>query len=310
MEGIKILATGYYVPPRIVTNATFEEQLDTSDAWITSRTGISKRHFVDDQSNVDIGYAAAMQAIENESIDAAKIGLIIVATMTPDTFTPSTACLIQERLGLSQEVIAFDISAACSGFVYGLTIMERMLSTMPDKYGLLIGSEVLSRSLDFTDRNTCILFGEGAGAVVVTKRQQLFSSYLDARGEKEGLYMNAVGTDRYLHMAGKEIFKFAVQVIPVCIHRVLQQTDLTLESIDFIVCHQANARIIKYVYEKLKCDPHKFYCNVQDYGNTSAASIPMALAQMDAKGMLQRGMKIICVGFGGGLTWGATILEW
>ncbi|MFV0396029.1 MAG: 3-oxoacyl-ACP synthase, partial [Coprobacillaceae bacterium] len=163
MKGLKVLSTGYYAPEKVVSNFDFEKQMDTSDEWIVKRTGIRNRHFVEGQTNVDIGYLAAKKAIENNNIDTSKIGLIIVATMSPDSFTPSTACLIQEKLGLNdQQIMAFDISAACSGFVYGLTIVNSLLKTMPGKYALVIGSEVLSNLVDFKDRTTCILFGDGA----------------------------------------------------------------------------------------------------------------------------------------------------
>lgn len=311
MEGLKVLATGYYAPPKIVSNEDFEKRMDTSDEWIVTRTGIKTRHFVESETNVDIGYQAAKNAIENKGIDASKIGLIIVATMSPDSFTPSTACLIQEKLGLNnQQVMAFDISAACSGFVYALTIANSVLKTMPNKYALVIGSETLSKLIDFEDRTTCILFGDGAGAVIVENSDQLFVSYNDSCGEKEPLYADVRGENACLHMKGQEVFKFAVKIIPLCIDKVLQEANLTFDDINYVVCHQANARIVSNVYKKLKYDPEKFYLNVQEYGNTSGASIPLALGEMDEKGMLKAGMKVICVGFGGGLTWGATLLEW
>lgn len=311
MEGLKVLSTGYYVPSKVVSNFDFEKSIDTSDEWIVTRTGIKNRHFVEGETNVEVGYKAAKDAIDKSNIDIHKIGLIIVATMSPDSFTPSTACMIQEKLGLNdQPIMAFDISAACSGFVYAQTIVNSLLKTMPGKYALIIGSEVLSNLINFEDRTTCILFGDGAGAMLVENSDNLFIAYNDSAGEKEGLYANVRGEDAYLHMKGQEIFKFAVKVIPVCLNNVLQQANLTLEDIDYIVCHQANARIISNVYKKLKCNPDKFYMNLQEYGNTSGATIPLALGEMDQKGMLKPGMKVICVGFGGGLTWGATLFEW
>lgn len=311
MEGLKVLSTGYYVPTKVVSNLDFEKSMDTSDAWIVERTGIKNRHFVTDETNVDIGYQAAKKAIENSGVEKEKIGIIIVATMSPDSLTPSTACLIQQKLGLNnQQVMAFDISAACSGFVYALTITNSLLQTMPNTYALVIGSEVLSNIIDFKDRGTCILFGDGAGALLVKNSQQLFVSYNDSCGEKEPLYANVRGENNYLQMNGREVFKFAVKVVPLCIEKVLQQAKLSIEDIDYIVCHQANYRIISHVYKKLQYDPNKFFINLDEYGNTSGASIPLALGEMDEKNMLQPGMKVICVGFGGGLTWGATLLEW
>lgn len=312
MSGIKILSTGYYAPAKVLDNFDFEKIVETSDEWIVSRTGIKKRHFADGESCVDLGYQAALKAVEK--IDKSKIGLIICATMTPDYFTPSTACLIQERLGLNdQEVMCFDLSAACSGFVYSLTVAQSLLQNLDDKYALIIGCEELSKIIDFKDRNTCVLFGDGAGAIVACKGEGIFASYSNSAGNLEALKAQAIGkdgSDHYLTMAGQEVFKFAVKVIPESINAILNKTNLTLDDIDYVVCHQANYRIIRNVYKKMKSSEDKFYMNLQEYGNTSAASIPLALGEMDEKGMLKPGDKIICVGFGGGLTWGATLIEW
>lgn len=312
MSGIKILSTGYYAPAKVLDNFDFEKIVETSDEWIVSRTGIKKRHFADGESCVDLGYQAALKAVEK--IDKSKIGLIICATMTPDYFTPSTACLIQERLGLNdQEVMCFDLSAACSGFVYSLTVAQSLLQNLDDKYALIIGCEELSKIIDFKDRNTCVLFGDGAGAIVACKGEGIFASYSNSAGNLEALKAQAIckdGSDHYLTMAGQEVFKFAVKVIPESINAILDKTNLTLDDIDYVVCHQANYRIIRNVYKKMKSSEDKFYMNLQEYGNTSAASIPLALGEMDEKGMLKPGDKIICVGFGGGLTWGATLIEW
>lgn len=312
MSGIKILSTGYYAPAKVLDNFDFEKIVETSDEWIVSRTGIKKRHFADGESCVDLGYQAALKAVEK--IDKSKIGLIICATMTPDYFTPSTACLIQERLGLNdQEVMCFDLSAACSGFVYSLTVAQSLLQNLDDKYALIIGCEELSKIVDFQDRNTCVLFGDGAGAIVACKGEGIFASYSNSAGNLEALKAQAIGkdgSDHYLTMAGQEVFKFAVKVIPESINAILDKTNLTLDDIDYVVCHQANYRIIRNVYKKMKSSEDKFYMNLQEYGNTSAASIPLALGEMDEKGMLKPGDKIICVGFGGGLTWGATLIEW
>lgn len=312
MSGIKILSTGYYAPAKVLDNFDFEKIVETSDEWIVSRTGIKKRHFADGESCVDLGYQAALKAVGK--IDKSKIGLIICATMTPDYFTPSTACLIQERLGLNdQEVMCFDLSAACSGFVYSLTVAQSLLQNLDDKYALIIGCEELSKIIDFKDRNTCVLFGDGAGAIVACKGEGIFASYSNSAGNLEALKAQAIGkdgSDHYLTMAGQEVFKFAVKVIPESINAILDKANLTLDDIDYVVCHQANYRIIRNVYKKMKSSEDKFYMNLQEYGNTSAASIPLALGEMDEKGMLKPGDKIICVGFGGGLTWGATLIEW
>lgn len=308
MEGLKVVATGYYVPSKIVSNQDFEDMIDTSDEWITSRTGIKNRHFVTDETTTDIGYYAAKKALDKMS-DPERIGLIIVATMSPDYYTPSTACLLQERLGLNnQQVMAFDISVACSGFVYALTVANAMLKTMPGKCALVVGCEVLSKMIDLQDRGTCILFGDGAGAVIVENSNQMFISYNDSCGDQLPLYVS--GSERVLRMNGRDVFKFAVRVVPQAIKQVAEMADVSMDEVDYVVCHQANERIIKSVYKKNGWDSKKFYMNIQEYGNTSGASIPLALAKMDEDGLLKPKMKILCVGFGGGLTWGATLFEW
>lgn len=312
MDGIKVLSTGYYAPENILDNFDLEKMVETSDDWIVSRTGIKKRHISKGEDCTEMAYQAALRAIEK--IDKNKIGIIICATMTPDYFTPSTACLLQERLGLNDhEVMCFDLSAACSGFVYALTVAQALLKNTKDKYALVVGSEELSKIIDFTDRNTCVLFGDGAGALVISNGEGIFASYSNSAGNLDALKapaINEVSENHFLTMAGQEVFKFAVKVIPESINAVLKKSNLTLDDVAYVVCHQANYRIIKNVYKKLKSSEDKFYMNLQEYGNTSAASIPLALAEMDEKQMLKPGDKIICVGFGGGLTWGATLIEW
>lgn len=307
MNGLEIISTGYQAGEKIVENKDFEKKIDTSDEWITSRTGIKRRHF-SERSSAILAIEAAIQAVKN--VDLSRIGIIICATMTPENATPSNACLVQEALGLNkQTVMCFDINAACSGFVYALDVARALLQYR-DCYALIIGCEQLSRILDFQDRTTCILFGDGAGAAVVKSSANLFISYTDASGNPLPLLASYEKEDTYLHMQGQEVFKFATKVIIKSIQKVLKEADMTLNDIDYIVCHQANSRIIQYVYKKLKCSSDKFFINLDEYGNTSAASIPMALAQMDEQKILERKMKIICVGFGGGLTWGATLMEW
>lgn len=307
MEGLKIIATGYCPGETVVSNQDFEAKIDTTDEWIRTRTGIQRRHF-SQHSSAYLAIEAAKKAVEN--IDTSKIGLIICATMTPENATPSNACLVQEALGLNkQSVMCFDINAACSGFVYSLQI-ARSLLMKKNQYGLIIGSEQLSRIVDFQDRSTCILFGDGAGAVVVKPSASLFISYNAARGTKLPLVASYNQDDPYLHMQGQEVFKFATKVIIQSVKQVLDEAHLSIDDIDYVICHQANERIIQYVYKKLKCSSNKFFMNLDEFGNTSAASIPMALAQMNEEGLLKDNMKIICVGFGGGLTWGATLMEW
>lgn len=313
MEGIKIIGTGHYAPSQVVSNNDLSKRVETSDEWITTRTGIKRRHLSENENTSDLAYQAAKKAIENSHIDINKLRYIIVATFTPDHFTPSTACIVQEKLGLNdQPIMAFDINAACSGFVYALSVIKGLLKD--DEYGLVIGSEVISKVIDWQDRGTCVLFGDGAGAAVVEKSSTPFYSYHNSKGNMTALVCPGRGLNStetgYLQMDGKAVFKFAVEAINDAIKNVLAQSQLTLEDIDYVICHQANYRIISHVYKKLKADPQKFYMNLDEYGNTSAASIPMALSEMNEKGLLQEGQKIICVGFGAGLTWGATLFSW
>lgn len=314
MKGIKILSTGHYAPSKVVSNDDLAKVVETSDEWIKSRTGIANRHISVDQNTSELAYLAAKDAIEKGQIDTSKIKYILVATFTPDDYTPSTACIVQKKLGLNdQEIMAFDINAACSGFVYSLNIIKGMLQK--DEYAILIGSEVISKLIDWQDRGTCILFGDGAGAAVVEgSDNRLFYSYNNSTGNEEALYCKGRTfnneTEGCLYMDGREVFKFAVDAINKSIANLLSQSGLTLDDIDYVVCHQANYRIISHVYKKLKADPSKFFMNLQEYGNTSAASIPMALSEMNEQGLLKENQKIICVGFGSGLTWGATLFEW
>lgn len=315
MQSIKILGTGYSVPAKKLTNFDLEKQVETSDEWIITRTGIKERRIAESETTLSMSLEASKTAIKNSKIDKKDIGLIIVATITPDNFTPATACLLQEQLGLNgTQVMAFDINAACSGFVYALEVAKNMLPGLPCKYALVVGAETLSKITDFTDRTTCILFGDGAGAAIVESKEGVYHSYHNARGNWEALNCPGVQVKNqvpmYLSMLGTDVFKFAVEAIPQSMNEVLKGANLTLDDIDYVVCHQANSRIIGNVCKRYKSDFNKFYVNIDKYGNTSAASIPLALAEMDEKGLLKEGMKLILVGFGGGLTWGAVLLEW
>lgn len=303
MNGIEIVSTGYAQIENVLDNQQLEKMVETSNEWIVSRTGIQRRH-ISDKSSALLAIEAAKKATENK--DLSKLAFIIVATMTPENATPSNACLVQNALGLNhQQMICFDINAACSGFVYALKIAQSLLQDQ--QYGLVIGSEQLSSIIDYQDRNTCILFGDGAAAILIKKSHHLFYSYLDSAGNSDVLYAKR---NDYLKMKGQDVFKFAIKAIPLSIDQVLNQANLNLDDIDYVICHQANERIIKHVYKKYQSSRNKFYMNLQEYGNTSAASIPLALAQMNEQGILKRGMKLIFVGFGGGLTWGAILIEW
>lgn len=311
-DGLRIVGTGHYVPSKVVTNEDLSKIVDTSDEWISSRTGIRKRHFIDGEKNQDIAGKAAMMAIENAGIDKKDIGACIVATIKADNVTPSVACMIQKTLELPSDIPCFDINAACSGFMYGIQIARGLLLQNNKKYALVIGSEILSTILDMTDRGTCILFGDGAGAAIVELSDtNRYFGVLGAQGDDDALYCpNGNDVDRYVSMNGSDVFRFAVSTVPKTIFELLDKAQVTADDIDLFVCHQANKRIIESVAKKCKQSLDKFYMNLDEYGNTSSASIPIALSEMNQKGMFKPGMKIICVGFGAGLTWGGAYLEW
>lgn len=314
---MKILGYGKAVPRKIVTNDDLSKFVETSDEWIFQRTGIRERR-ISDENTSELAYRSAFEAIKNSNIDKNEIDLIVCATMTPDNFTPSVACMVQEKLGLGDNVTAFDVNAACTGFVFALKIVASMLNTYHKK-ALVIGCETLSKIIDFEDRNTCVLFGDGAGAIVVEKDGKNEEFYTCSFGNDKDLVAenvemnfemkNKVLKSGFLKMNGKEIFKFAINVIEKSIDNILDRTNLKLEDIKLIIPHQANQRIISNVSKKLNVDNNKFFVNLEKYGNTSAASVPMALCEAFESKKITKGDKVILVGFGGGLTWGSTIIE-
>lgn len=319
---IKVIGTGMYVPSFKVSNQKLESIVETTDEWITTRTGIHNRYIVTTENTVDLAYEAANRAIKQSHIDSSDIGLIIVATFTPERLTPSTACLVQARLGLNdQQIIAFDLNAACCGFVYALSVAEQFLKTKTVKKALIIGAEVLSKIIDWNDRGTCVLFGDGSGAVVVEYEQDLENSfYLNSAGdEQDSLITTQIPLNHpfipskvhpiYLQMNGQQVFKFAITAIKETITKLLEQTNLSLDDISLIIPHQANKRIIDKVVKDLKVSSEKFFLNVSEYGNTSAASIPIALHDAIKKQRLKNGDKVMLIGFGGGLTWGGCIIS-
>lgn len=311
-DGLHIVGTGRYTPAKVVTNDDLSKIVDTNDEWISTRTGIKRRHFIENEKNQDMAVGAAEMAIKNAGISKEDIGVCIVATVRPDNLTPSVACMVQKTIGLPNEIPCFDINAACSGFMYGLQIARGMLIQNSRRYGLVIGSETLSKVLDMTDRGTCILFGDGAGAAVIElSDEHRYFSTLGTQGDDEVLLIpNEDNSYRYVNMKGSDVFKFAVSTVPKAVFELLDMAGLTADDIDLFVCHQANKRIIESVAKKCKQSMDKFYINLDEYGNTSSASIPIALSEMNEKGLLKPGMKIICVGFGGGLTWGGAYIEW
>ena len=311
MSGIKIRGTGRFAPAKIVTNDDLAKIVDTSDEWITTRTGIQTRHHCTTETHTDMCVNAARQALESAGISPEDIGACVVATFSSDYLSPSAACMVQRGLGLPHDAVCFDLNAACSGFLFAIHTMECLLAQAPRKYGLVIGAEMLSRFINWEDRGTCVLFGDGAGAAVVTLADSPYACTLGARGDAEAIFIEGPGPERpYIHMDGQKVFRFAVEAVPHCIHVLLEETGLGLEDIDWFVPHQANKRIIDHVAKKLKVPNEKFYQNMMRYGNTSAASIPIALDEMAEQGLLKKGQKVLCVGFGAGLTWGGALLEW
>lgn len=327
MNNSTIIGTGSYSPEFIVTNDELSKIMDTSDDWIQSRTGIRERRITKNEDTSDLAYKASINAIKNANISCEDIDLIIVATITPDMNMPSVSCLLQKKLN-SINATAFDISAACSGFIYALSVADSLIKTGRYNTALVVGSEVLSKFINWNDRGTAVLFGDGAGACIVQKSNNDKSGILDFYTKSKGKDGDVLtmGTSylsnpyvtkdeieekqKFIEMKGREVFKFAVQVMPESIMKILEMNNEKLEDIDWIVPHQANERIINFVSKKLEMNIEKFYMNLDKYGNTSSASIPIALDEMNKKGLLKKGHKIILVGFGGGLTFGAALIQW
>lgn len=323
---VGIIGTGKYVPERVLTNQELEQMVDTNDEWIVTRTGIRERRVAaSEQASSDLAYEASLQALENAGITAEQIDLIVVATVTPDMAFPSTACILQEKLG-AKKAAAFDLSAACTGFIYGLANAANFIATGTYKYALVIGAECLSRITDYTDRNTCILFGDGAGAVVlgtVPEGRGFKSFELGADGTGGQLLKVPGGGSRYpatpqslegkqhfIFMAGSEVFKFAVRVMGSAAEEALRKAGMDKSEVDLLVPHQANIRIIQSALNRLNLGEDKCMINLDKYGNVSAASIPIALAEAVESGRVKEGNRLVLVGFGGGLTWGASVLVW
>ncbi|MGF9695520.1 beta-ketoacyl-ACP synthase III [Paenibacillus sp. MABNR03] len=326
LRPVGVIGTGKYVPEKILTNSDLEKMVDTNDEWIVSRTGIKERHIAaPDQATSDLAYEAAIKALESAGMTGSDLDLIIVATITPDSAFPSTACILQDKLG-AKGAAAFDLSAACSGFVYGLATATSFIQSGMYNNALVIGADCLSRITDYTDRNTCVLFGDGAGAVVVGEvpEGRGFKSFdLGAEGAGGGLLQLEGGGSRlpasaetvenkkhYIYMNGREVFKFAVRVMGTATDEVLRKAGLGRTDVDLFVPHQANIRIIQSAMQRLELPEEKVVVNVDKYANTSAASIPLALVEAAEEGRMKAGDTILMVGFGGGLTWGASVLVW
>ena len=314
MKGFQLLATGGALPGRTVTNDDLSRMVDTSDDWITSRTGIRTRHWcTEGESAATLAIAAAKQALARSGLAPADIACCICATLSAPDATPSVACQVQAALGLPETCPALDINAACSGFLYGTAVARGLLATLGGQYALVIGCEALSRLMDPADRSTCVLFGDGAGAAIfeLAADPMPFAVMLGARGDAA---IHAGGPSRAgsapITMDGRAVFRFAVDALPKCLHAVLDETQLTLDDLSWVVCHQANSRIIDHCVKALQADPAKFYKNMDRHGNTSAASIPVALNELAESGQLQPGQLLACIGFGGGLTWGGAIFQY
>ena len=314
MSGIKLISTGSALPVQEVTNFDLEKKVDTSDEWIATRTGIrSRRYCSGEESHLSLCLAAARQALGRSGLRPEQIGVCLVATLTQDTMTPSAACVLQKELGFAEDTVCFDLNAACAGFVYGLHTAECLLAGCARKYGLVIGCEVLSRITDFTDRSTCVLFGDGAGAAIVEWGADYpsFSAVMGSRGNREALYIPGVNTGRpsYIHMDGKEVFRFAVDVLPRCTREVAAKAGVSLDEVDRFLFHQANQRILDFAIKKLQLDPARCAGNIARTGNTSAASVPILLDELVSTGALRTGQKALCAGFGGGLTWAGGLIQ-
>ena len=314
MNGFQLLATGGALPGRTVTNDDLSRMVDTSDDWITSRTGIRTRHWCTEGENAaTLAIAAAKQALQRSGLAPADIACCVCATLSAPDATPSVACQVQAALGLPETCPALDINAACSGFLYGTAVARGLLATLGGQYALVIGCEALSRLMDPADRSTCVLFGDGAGAAIfeLAADPTPFAVMLGARGDAA---IHAGGPSRAgsapITMDGRAVFRFAVDALPKCLHAVLDETQLTLDDLSWVVCHQANSRIIDHCVKALQADPAKFYKNMDRHGNTSAASIPVALNELAESGQLQPGQLLACIGFGGGLTWGGAIFQY
>jgi 3-oxoacyl-[acyl-carrier-protein] synthase-3 len=321
-----ITGVGSYVPTKVLTNSDLEKKVDTSDEWITTRTGIKERHIAaENEFTSDLGAEAALRAMKKAGVTAEQIDLIIVATITPDMPFPSTACLVQRKIG-AKRAAAFDLEAACSGFIYALEIAQQFIMSRTYDTVLVIGAEKLSSIIDWSDRNTCVLFGDGAGAAVLQSRpgsHGLLTAVMGADGENADLLFMPGGGSRcpasvesvnsrlhYLRMEGKETFKCAVQAMQTAAEEALQRCEIDITKIKCVIPHQANRRIIDAVAERIGARPEQLFVNLDKYGNTSAASVAIALDEAVESGRIQRGDLILLIVFGAGLTWGAAVIEW
>ena len=310
MNGLKLLGTGYALPTRVLDNDAMTAYVETSDEWITTRTGIRQRHFCGEgESTTTLAIEAARKALDDSGLDKSEIGCVIVATSSGEYVMPSTACLVHKALALREDIPVFDLGAACAGFLYAVDAARAMLLAHGGRAALVIGAEQMSQLLDMADRNTCVLFGDAAGAAVFALDED--AEYAYVCGTRGDMAIQVGGPRRTLPMTmeGQNVFRFAVSTIPVTVEELLEKTGKTLDEVDWVVCHQANQRIIDASVRRLGVPAEKFYKNLDRYANTSAASIPLALAEMKESGKLKSGQRVILVGFGGGLTWAGVMLR-
>jgi len=318
----KIAGTGSYIPGKVLTNDDLKSFVETSDEWINSRTGIRERHIVVGETTLDLAYQASLRAIESAGIEKNEIDLIIVATVTSDYAFPGVSNLLQAKLGI-EGITAFDINAACSGFVYALQLADKMLKSGAFKNALIVGAETLTRLTDWSDRNTCVLFGDGAGAMVIS--QSVENNIMDIITGSQGdidllLYcknpdlkdpeINAISPQDHIHMKGQEVFKYATRIMPKTVNDLLERNNITVADLDHVVAHQANMRIIDKAARDLDISMDKMFTNIDKYGNTSAASVPIAIDEAVRTNFLKRGDLFITVAFGGGLTWGGALIKY
>ncbi|HLR22447.1 MAG TPA: beta-ketoacyl-ACP synthase III [Pseudogracilibacillus sp.] len=309
--GVGVLGAGHYAPDNIVTNKDLEKIVDTTDEWIRTRTGIEERRLAkEDEDSSDMAYEASKKALKDAGVEASELDMIIVATVTPDTPFPSVACMIQDKLG-ANNAAAMDVGAACAGFMYAMITAQQFLETGSYKRILIVGVDKLSKIIDWNDRNTCVLLGDGAGAAVmgeVSDGRGILSFELGSDGSKgKELYQNEHG---FMYMNGREVFKFAVRQMPNSSEKVIEKAGLKKDDVDFLVPHQANIRIMEAARERIGIPEEKMAKSIHKYGNNSSASIPIALSESLSQGKIQDDDVIVLVGFGGGLTWGAVTLRW
>lgn len=321
----RVIATAAKVPEQVITNEDLSKIVDTSDEWISQRTGIKERHISAGENTSALVIDVAKQLLEKTEVPGESIDLIVVASVTPDYGTPSLACMVQKEIG-AKNAVAFDVVAACSGFMFALSTADKYIKSGMFENAIVIGGETLSKIVDWTDRATCVLFGDGAGGAYVEKSQEagVVHENLGSAGElydilTEG-YTNCsnafndipteIDSKWYVNMNGREVFKFATKNVVRSMKRVMEEAQVDRDEIKYIVPHQANVRIVEVVSKKLGISMEKFYMNMERYGNTSSASIPMALNELNERGLLERGDKIMLSGFGGGMTWGTMLIEW